>query len=247
MQANWGIWRPSPGSLRPLGRAVDSLKPPRGGKLYDVLAASPLIAAYGWVLVRDLPELAARFGLLRADGLEFGSAVGLLGHVLAIVVAALLIVLVFIRTVPIRKSKGLLPRAVALVGAAGGVTMLALPAAAIPLWLESLAVALILLGLAGMIVSFLWLKHAFSVLPEARVLVTTGPYAVIRHPVYLFEEITFFGMMLQFVQPWAFLIFAVQCAFQLARIPFEERVLREAFPEYEEYAARTSRLLPGIY
>jgi protein-S-isoprenylcysteine O-methyltransferase Ste14 len=91
------------------------------------------------------------------------------------------------------------------------------------------------------------LRRSFSVLPEARRLVTSGPYSLIRHPVYLSEEITLFGVMLQFVQPWAFLVFAIQLCFQFARIPFEERVLADAYPEYAEYSSRTARLLPGIY
>ena len=53
--------------------------------------------------------------------------------------------------------------------------------------------------------------------------------------------------MLQFVQPWAFVLFALQCGFQLARMRFEERVLDDAFPQYSDYAAHTPRLIPGIY
>jgi len=34
---------------------------------------------------------------------------------------------------------------------------------------------------------------------------------------------------------------------QFARMIYEERVLRETFPEYAAYARRTARLIPGIY
>jgi len=216
-------------------------------KVYDIAMAAPLLAAYGWVVFRDGPLLVSRVQAALADGFPFEAGVMMLGHALSLCVAGLLIALVFLRTVPVRKSRGALPKIVALIGASGGVTLFLLPEAYPPLWIELLAVALILTGLSGTIVSFLWLRRAFSVLPEARVLVTRGPYAFVRHPVYLFEEIAFFGMMLQFAQPWAFLIFAVQCGFQLARIPFEERVLNDAFPEYERYVARTARLIPRIY
>jgi protein-S-isoprenylcysteine O-methyltransferase Ste14 len=35
--------------------------------------------------------------------------------------------------------------------------------------------------------------------------------------------------------------------FQLQRMRNEERVLGAAFPEYVAYAARTRRLIPGVY
>lgn len=235
-------------SNRPAVRPLTSqLKRLEGTKLYDVLAASPLIAAYGWFLVRDTPNLVNQFETLTEAGLGLGALVSIAGRLLSLLVAGILVLSVFVRTVPVRKTKTLFPKLVALVGAAGGVALLGLPEAPLPQWVAIVSVALVLAGLSGMFLSFLWLRHAFSVFPEARVLVTTGPYALTRHPVYLFEEITFFGMMLQFAQPWAFLIFVIQCTFQLARIPYEERVLREAFPEYAGYAARTARLVPGIY
>ncbi len=223
------------------------LKPFENTKAYDLAAASPLIAIYGWVLLRDWPLLADEFNRLVEEGLGLVSLVETAGLCLSLIVAGLLIVLLLIRTVPVKKSSGIAPRAVALIGAGGGVAMLMLPPAALPLWLDILSVAIILSGLCAMIVSLSWLRRSFSVLPEARRLVTNGPYSFVRHPVYLFEELTFFGVMLQFVQPWAFIVFATQLCFQLARMPFEERVLADAYPEYAEYASRTARLLPGIY
>ena len=216
-------------------------------KVYDLAAASPLIALYGWVLVRDWPLLARYFSQLGEEGLDIAPLTETVGLCLSLGVAGLLIVLLLIRTVPIKKSVGIAPRAVALIGAGGGVAMLMLPPATPPLWLDILSVGIILSGLCAMLVSLAWLRRSFSVLPEARRLVTSGPYSLIRHPVYLFEEITFFGVMLQFMQPWAFFVFAIQLCFQLARIPFEERVLADAYPEYAEYSSRTARLFPGIY
>lgn len=216
-------------------------------KAYDLAAASPLIALYGWVLVRDWPLLEDYFSALAQEGLDIALLTETMGLCLSLGVAGLLIVLVLIRTVPIKKSVGIAPRAVALIGASGGVVVLMLPPAMLPLWLDVLSVGIILLGLCAMLVCLAWLRHSFSVLPEARRLVTSGPYSLIRHPVYLFEEITLFGVMLQFIQPWAFLVFAIQMCFQFARIPFEERVLADAYPEYAAYASRTARLLPGIY
>jgi protein-S-isoprenylcysteine O-methyltransferase Ste14 len=84
-------------------------------------------------------------------------------------------------------------------------------------------------------------------LPEARRLVTNGPYSVIRHPLYLGEAVAFVGVTLQYLSPWALALLALQCIFQLERMKNEELVLLQAFPDYHDYAARTARLVPGLY
>ena len=52
------------------------------------------------------------------------------------------------------------------------------------------------------------------------------------------------GMVLLCLSPLAILIAAVKCVFQLRRMTHEERVLREAFPEYSDYAALTPKIIP---
>jgi protein-S-isoprenylcysteine O-methyltransferase Ste14 len=84
-------------------------------------------------------------------------------------------------------------------------------------------------------------------LPEARRLVTSGPYSIIRHPLYVAEGVALFGLTLQYNSVWAWALFSLQCMFQFARMLNEEVVLSRAFPEYKDYAARTARLVPGLY
>jgi protein-S-isoprenylcysteine O-methyltransferase Ste14 len=91
-----------------------------------------------------------------------------------------------------------------------------------------------------------WLGRAFSVMAQARGLVTTGPYAIVRHPLYLCEEITVLGVALAHLSIAAVLIVAVQWMFQLRRMANEEKVLDAAFPECAAYAARTPKILPRL-
>ena len=78
-------------------------------------------------------------------------------------------------------------------------------------------------------------------------MLTRGPYRRIRHPLYLAGLITSLGAMLHFEQPSAALVILANSALQLLRMYFEEMCLTRAFPEYADYAARTWRLIPGIY
>jgi protein-S-isoprenylcysteine O-methyltransferase Ste14 len=98
------------------------------------------------------------------------------------------------------------------------------------------------------VIILLRLRSSFSIMPEARSLVTTGPYAVVRHPLYFAEILGALSGVLAnglFLVPALFLIPFV--AIQYLRTRFEERVLTHAFPEYTEYARRTSRLIPWIW
>jgi protein-S-isoprenylcysteine O-methyltransferase Ste14 len=90
----------------------------------------------------------------------------------------------------------------------------------------------------------------FGIMPEPikrAELVTTGPYAYVRHPMYL--AVLLFGAgMLAGWQGWlhalAFAVLAIALHFKATR---EESLLRRRFPSYADYAARTSKILPGLW
>ena len=92
-----------------------------------------------------------------------------------------------------------------------------------------------------------YLGRSFSILPEGRELVTGGPYRFIRHPLYLAEAFATIGAMIHFLSPAAVALVAAQFLLQFARMHYEEKVLRETFPDYVKYSRRTARLIPGIY
>jgi protein-S-isoprenylcysteine O-methyltransferase Ste14 len=104
--------------------------------------------------------------------------------------------------------------------------------------------ALALLGAIWLVVSVVTLGRCFSVLPEARGLVTTGPYRLVRHPVYLGELTIAAGMVLASPAVPSVVAGCLAAVAQGRRIAMEEAALTAAFPEYAEYARRTSRFLP---
>jgi protein-S-isoprenylcysteine O-methyltransferase Ste14 len=78
--------------------------------------------------------------------------------------------------------------------------------------------------------------------------VTAGPYAVVRHPMYagLIPIMTGLGLWLGSIA--AALGALVPIGLLMARIALEERLLRRVLPAYEAYAARVRwRLVPGVW
>ena len=97
-----------------------------------------------------------------------------------------------------------------------------------------------------MICAILWfvarrqLGVAFSVRPEARQLVTTGLYAKLRHPIYVFGTTANLLVLLALQGSPALVIWAILIPVQIIRARREERVLAEAFgAEYEAYRNST--------
>lgn len=113
----------------------------------------------------------------------------------------------------------------------------------------ALVIAGEIIAMAGSAVLFagaFTLGRSFSVLPEARALVTTGPYRYVRHPVYLGEIIAYSGLLLASLSPLNAALAGLFCVGQFLRMGLEERALKSAFPEYAAYAASTPRLLPSL-
>jgi protein-S-isoprenylcysteine O-methyltransferase Ste14 len=87
------------------------------------------------------------------------------------------------------------------------------------------------------------------VVERGQTLITTGPYASIRHPAYTGNLLTIFGFGLM-LGSWVGAAAGVLVAFGalLPRLRVEERALSDAFgSDYRAYAAATARLAPGVW
>jgi protein-S-isoprenylcysteine O-methyltransferase Ste14 len=93
-------------------------------------------------------------------------------------------------------------------------------------------------------VSLAYLRRNLSIIPEARRLVTGGPYRIARHPLYLAEITAAFSLLLAGPYVTSAVAFTGFLALQFARARMEERLLADTFPEYTDYARRTRRLIP---
>jgi protein-S-isoprenylcysteine O-methyltransferase Ste14 len=107
--------------------------------------------------------------------------------------------------------------------------------------------ALILLGLVWSMISLATLGRCFGILPEARGLVTRGPYRIVRHPIYLGEITILLGITIPVISLPNALITSGVIGLQFWRSVNEERVLESTFPEYAAYKSRTFRIVPFIW
>jgi protein-S-isoprenylcysteine O-methyltransferase Ste14 len=160
---------------------------------------------------------------------------------------AVLVWLTIVRSNPIKSADGLAPRLYAFWGTFSAILVGALPYANLPDVMRAFSIILVTIGALLSVVTVSWLGRSFSIVPQSRKLVTGGPYAFVRHPLYICEEIFVIGIMLDHLSWAAVVIVAGQCYCQLQRMKYEERLLRETFPEYEAYARRTPALVPAIW
>jgi protein-S-isoprenylcysteine O-methyltransferase Ste14 len=159
----------------------------------------------------------------------------------------LIVFVIIVRLRPVAKAPGFIPRLFALAGTCMPSFMTLLPRNPDSLPINVASLLLVALGFGLAVYAFTHLNRSASIMAEARRLVTSGPYRLVRHPVYLFEEIGIIGLALPYASIWAVLWLVVHMGFQLQRMKNEERVLSSAFPEYDDYARGTRRLIPGLY
>lgn len=83
---------------------------------------------------------------------------------------------------------------------------------------------------------------------RAQRVISTGPYAHVRHPMYSAMILFFAGVPLLLGSWWGIAMTPVFLALFAVRIRIEERTLKQGLPGYTDYAARVPyRLLPGIW
>jgi protein-S-isoprenylcysteine O-methyltransferase Ste14 len=147
---------------------------------------------------------------------------------------------------PVRKAAGIQPRVSALLGTFLATSLALLPPAQLPpVWL-AISSALVIVGASLSFVVLRWLGRSFSIMAEARRLIISGPYAIVRHPLYICEEIALVGVLIQVISPAALVIAVIHGLLQFRRMLNEEHVLRATFSEYDAYAARVPRLFPRL-
>jgi protein-S-isoprenylcysteine O-methyltransferase Ste14 len=106
--------------------------------------------------------------------------------------------------------------------------------------------ALILLGGSINFIGLLTLRRAFTIMSEARELITHGIFRYVRHPLYTGHFIMFLGSLLLRLHPITVGMYVLFFIGQTIRAKIEERKLKAAFSAYDTYQRRTGMFLPRL-
>ncbi|HAO39661.1 MAG TPA: isoprenylcysteine carboxylmethyltransferase family protein [Afipia sp.] len=117
--------------------------------------------------------------------------------------------------------------------------------------------ALIILGDIGVVIGYVIIflvfrenSYASSIVEvdESQKVISTGPYAVVRHPMYSGAILMFLATPLALGSWWAFIPAAILSAMVAVRLIDEERFLVIHLPGYDAYRSRVRyRLIPGVW
>ena len=139
----------------------------------------------------------------------------------------------------------------------GFIALLVVPAldrrfgwSAVPVFVTLAGNALVMIGFC-----FIFLVYKENTFASATVqvvadqkVISTGPYAIVRHPMYASGLLMLLGMPLGLGSYWGLIPLAGMLPFLIWRLADEERFLEENLPGYADYQKKVPyRLVPGIW
>ena len=109
------------------------------------------------------------------------------------------------------------------------------------------AVVIELVGVVLGQVSRLYLGRSFGLLPANRGIVSSGPFALMRHPIYVGWFILATGYAMAYPSWRNLFVILLTLPFMIWRIGLEEELLTQD-PEYRAYCQKTPyKLIPGLF
>ena len=120
----------------------------------------------------------------------------------------------------------------------------------VPVWVVLLAAVLVLLGYAMIFWVFRENSYASRVVEvmEGQRVIDSGPYAIVRHPMYIGSTVFYAFSPLVLGSWWAMIPALLIIPMLVARIRNEEAVLVKDLPGYAEYRQKVRfRMVPGVW
>lgn len=117
--------------------------------------------------------------------------------------------------------------------------------------------ALVIIGNLMVFLAYFWIFFVFREntytsriieIEKEQKVISTGPYSIVRHPMYSGSIVMFLFTPLALGSWWALIVFAFIPFILVFRIFDEERVLMKELPGYREYCQKIRyRLIPSVW
>ena len=110
----------------------------------------------------------------------------------------------------------------------------------------------VLVAIGFLLISLVYRENTFTSatieVAQNQKVISTGPYAIVRHPMYASASLYLFGTPLALGSYWGFVPIAAMMPFLVWRLFDEERFLAKNLPGYTEYQKRVRhRLVPFVW
>jgi protein-S-isoprenylcysteine O-methyltransferase Ste14 len=120
----------------------------------------------------------------------------------------------------------------------------------VPVWVVVLGDLLFVIGFG--FIGRVYRENTYTAatiqIAEGQQVISTGPYAIVRHPMYASALVYLIGTPLALGSYWGLLVLAVMMPALIWRLLDEERLLGQELSGYTDYQRRVPyRLVPGVW
>jgi protein-S-isoprenylcysteine O-methyltransferase Ste14 len=189
-----------------------------------------VLAFYGWLVWRIVQSYLTE---------------GVLANLTLLPSEGLVVFFILIRRRPIVVSRRWAEWLLALFATSS--VMMASPGHSDPFIPVAVGVVLMVCGMVVQVHAKVVLGRSFGCVPAHRGLKRSGPYTIVRHPMYAGYLLTHAAFLALNPTIWNLIVYAICYSLQIPRLLAEERLLLRD-PEYRMYQVVVRyRLIPGLY